>query len=214
MTIRGKLVAAIALTVIGPLVTIAVALSAFGTLGDRFDDVERASARQVVALDLKFAVTDMNGWQTAYGYGDGRFRDRFVASADGTEALIVRAGREITAAPERALVEDLEREFAAFMGLDDDAWTALQADRPEETKRILLGPELEHFEAMAKAADDLATAQDRHVAEARAGFDDARDRARRELVAVAIGAGIVIVLLLITVQDVVRLALERREEPA
>jgi hypothetical protein len=33
-------------------------------------------------------------------------------------------------------------------------------------------------------------------------------------VAVAIGAGVVIVLLLITVQDVVRLALERREDPA
>ena len=42
-------------------------------------------------------------------------------------------------------------------------------------------------------------------------FDDARTTARRELVAVAIGAGVVIVLLLITAQDVVRLALERRE---
>jgi hypothetical protein len=211
VTIRAKLFAAIALTVLGPLVTIAVALSAFGTLGDRFDDVERASARQAVALDLKFAVTDMNGWQTAYGYGDGRFRDRFVASAEDTETLLARAGREITAPPERALLDELEREFAAFMALDEDAWSALQADRPEETKRILLGPELEHFEAMAAAADELATVQDRHVAEARAGFDDARDTARRELVAVAIGAGIVIVLLLVTVQDVVRLALERRE---
>jgi hypothetical protein len=39
-------------------------------------------------------------------------------------------------------------------------------------------------------------------------FDDARTTARRELVAVGIGAGVVIVLLLITAQDVVRLALE------
>lgn len=211
MTIRAKLFAAIALTVLGPVVTIGVALSAFGTLGDRFEEVERASARQAVALDLKFAVTDMNGWQTAYGYGDGRFRDRFVASADATEALLARAGSAITAAPERALLDELEREFAAFMALDEDAWSALQDDRPEATKRILLGPELEHFEAMAAAAGELAAAQDRHVAEARTGFDEASDTARRELVAVAIGAGIVIVLLLITVQDVVRLALERRE---
>jgi hypothetical protein len=211
VTIRAKIVAAIVLTVIGPVVTIGVALAAFGTLGDRFDELERASARQAVALDLKFAVTDMNGWQTAYGYGDGRFRDRFEASADDTEALLGQAGREITAPRERPLVDELEREFAAFMDLDADAWSALQSDRPEETKRILLGPELEHFEAMAQAAGDLAAAQDRHVAEARAGFDDARDRARRELVAVAIGAAIVIVLLLITLQDVVRLALERRE---
>jgi hypothetical protein len=215
VTIRAKLFAAIALTVLGPVVTIAVALSAFGTLGGRFDEVEEASARQAVALDLKFAVTDMNGWQTAYGYdGDGRFRDRFVTSADHTEALLARARREITAPPERAPLDALERELAAFMTLDEDAWSALQDDRPEETKRILLGPELEHFEAMARAADELAAMQDRHVADARSGFDDARDTARRELVAVAIGAGIVIVLLLITVQDVVRLALERREEPA
>ena len=41
-------------------------------------------------------------------------------------------------------------------------------------------------------------------------FADARWTARRELVAVGIGAGVVIVLLLLTVQDVVRLALERR----
>lgn len=214
MTIRAKIVAAIVLTVIGPVVTIGVALAAFGTLGDRFDELERASARQAVALDLKFAVTDMNGWQTAYGYGDGRFRDRFVASADDTEALLERASREITAPPERALVDELEGEFAAFMDLDAESGTALQGDRPGEAKRFLLGPELEHFEAMAAAADDLAAAQDRHVAEARAGFDDARDRARRELVAVAIGAAIVIVLLLITLQDVIRLALERREERA
>lgn len=214
MTIRAKLFAAIALTVLGPVVTIGVALAAFGTLGDRFDEVERASARQAVALDLKFAVTDMNGWQTAYGYGDGRFRDRFVASADATEALIAQARREITAPPERALVDVLEREFAAFMALDEDAWDALQDDRPAATKRILLGPELVHFEAMAKAAGELAAAQDRHVAEARAGFDDAQDTARRELVAVGIGAAIVIVLLLLTVQDVIRLALERREERA
>jgi hypothetical protein len=145
VTIRAKLFAAIALTVLGPLVTIAVAVSAFGTLGDRFDEVERASARQAVALDLKFAVTDMNGWQTAYGYGDGRFRDRFVASADVTDTLLAQAREEITVPPERALVDDLEREFAAFMALDEDAWSALQDDRPEETKRILLGPELEHF---------------------------------------------------------------------
>ena len=46
MTIRAKLVAAIVLTVLGPLVTIGVALAAFGTLDDRFDDVQRAGASQ------------------------------------------------------------------------------------------------------------------------------------------------------------------------
>src|SRR6185369_3604860 len=81
VTIRAKLAVAIALTVLGPVVTIGVALAAFGTLGDRFDDVRASGDRQGVALELKFAVTDMNGWQTAYGYDSGASRGRFVRAA-------------------------------------------------------------------------------------------------------------------------------------
>ena len=211
MTIRARLLAAIVLTVLGPLVTIGVALSAFGTLGDRFDDVERASTGERIALDLKFAVTDMNGWQTAYGYDSGRSRPRFEASARNTQELFDRARRELTAPPERALLADLSDALDAFMALDEEAWQALQDGREGETKRILLGPELEHFETMARAAGGLAAEQARESAAARTGFDDARQDAKRELVAVAIGAGVVIVLLLLTVRDVVRLALERRD---
>ena len=212
MTIRGKLFAAIALTVLGPLATIAVALSAFGTLGDRFDDVERAAAHERRALDLKFSVTDMNGWQTAYGYDGGRSRELFVHAAERTEELLGAAERELTVPRERALLRELRGAYDAFMALDRDAWNALQAGDPAETKRILLGPELEHFATMASAAEALAAEQRRRAGAAADEFDAARDTARRELVAVAIGAGVVIVLLLITVQDVVRLALERRDE--
>ena len=210
MTIRGKLFAAIALTVLGPLVTIGVALSAFGTLGDRFDDVERAAADERRALDLKSAVTDMNGWQTAYGYDGGRSREVFVRSADHTAELLAAARRELTAPPEPERLRALGEAYDAFMALDRDAWDALQAGDAAETKRILLGPELEHFAAMAEASGALATEQQREATAARREFDAARTTARRELVAVAIGAGVVIVLLLITVQDVVRLALEPR----
>jgi hypothetical protein len=211
VTIRARLLAAIMLTVLGPLVTIGVALAAFGTMGDRFDDVERANAGQGLALDLKFAVTDMNGWQTAYGYDGGRSRPRFEASARTTEELLTRARREFTAPREVGLLDELGGAFDQFMALDEDAWSALQDGREAETKRILLGPELEHFETMAGAAGELASEQDRLSAEASRGFDDAREDARRELVAVALGAGVVIVLLLLTVWDVVRLALERRD---
>jgi hypothetical protein len=175
VTIRARLLAAIVLTVLGPVVTIGVALSAFATLGDRFDDVERAGARQRIALDLKFAVTDMNGWQTAYGYAGGEFRDRFVASAGATEDLLARAQDEL--GPSRTLAA-LDRELTTFMELDDDAWTALQDGRPGATKRILLGPEVEAFESMARSADALAEQQNRQVAVARTGFDEARDTAR------------------------------------
>jgi hypothetical protein len=212
VTIRAKLLAAMVLTVIGPLVTIGVALAAFGTLGERFDDVGHGGERQARALQLKFAVTDMNGWQTAYGYDGGRSRERFEAAARSTRALLEAARRELTAAPDRALLDRLGTAFDAFMQLDASSWQALQEGRPAETKRILLGPELRHFGTMARAAEALAEAQDRRAAAAKRDFDAARSTAKRELVAVGIGAGVVIILLLITVQDVVRLALERRAE--
>jgi hypothetical protein len=211
VTIRARLFAAIVLTVLGPLVTIAVALNAFGALGDEFDNVERAHAGQGLALDLKFAVTDMNGWQTAYGYDGGRSRPKFVASARSTEELLARAQEEFTAPRDAALVDEIDRAFEQFMELDEQAWAALQDGREAETKRILLGPELELFDTMARASGELADAQDRRATAAASGFDEARDNAKRELVAVALGAGVVIVLLLLTVRDVVRLALERRD---
>ena len=210
MTIRAKLFAAIVLTVLLPVVIIGVALAAFGTLTDRFDDVARRAALQQRALELKFAVTDMNGWQTAYGYDDGRSRPRFVAAAETTRAQIAAARRALTAPDERALLARIERSYADFMALDREAYRALRAGRAGETRRIFLGPEIEHFEAMAAAADELAALQGRRAAAAGREFAAARRDSRRELVAVGIGAAVVIVLLLITVQDVVRLALERR----
>ena len=210
MTIRAKLAVAIALTVLGPVMTIGVALAAFGTLGDRFDDVKAAGDRQGVALELKFAVTDMNGWQTAYGYDGGRSRDRFVAAAAETKRQLDRAGKLLRTPRDRQLLGQLGGAYDAFMALDVRSWEALQAGREEVTKRLLLGPEIEHFETMAAAAGALAAEQDRQAGIAEQEFDDARRDAKRQLVFVGIGAGVVIVLLLLTVQDVVRLALERR----
>jgi hypothetical protein len=71
MTIRAKLYAAIVLTILGPLATTAVALHGMGQMGDAFDDVQERARHESIALELKFAVTDMNGWQTAYGYDNG-----------------------------------------------------------------------------------------------------------------------------------------------
>jgi hypothetical protein len=210
VTIRAKLAVAIALTVLGPVMTIGVALAAFGTLGDRFDDVKASGDRQGVALELKFAVTDMNGWQTAYGYDGGRSRDRFVAAAAETKRQLDRARTLLRTPRDRQLLGQLGDAYDAFMALDVRAWDALQAGREEVTKRLLLGPEIEHFETMAAAAGALAAEQDRQAGIAEQEFDDARHDAKRQLVFVGIGAGVVIVLLLLTVQDVVRLALERR----
>jgi hypothetical protein len=210
VTIRAKLYAAIAMTVLGPLVTVGVALQTFGALADRFDEVARTGMRQAAALELKFAVTDANGWQTAYGYDGGRSRDRFVTAADTVRRQLAGARRTFPAPDERRLVARIEDSFREFMALDAVAYRALRDGHPARTRRIFLGPEIVHFEAMASAAADLASLQARQVASARTAFEDERTSGRRRLVAVGLGAGVLIVLLLLTAQDVARAALEKR----
>lgn len=213
MPIRAKLYAAIAITVLGPLVTIAVAFAGFSSLGTRFDEVGRRSERQALALELKFAVTDVNGWQTAYGYDSGRSRPEFERSSGEVRRLLAQAQREFAEPRERVLVARATEAFADFMRLDAQAFSALRAQRPERTRRIFLGPEIRNFHTMADAAGRLAAEQARAVVQARRQFATARRDARRQLVTVALGAGVLIVLLLVTAQDVVRLALERRARP-
>ena len=216
MTIRAKLYAAIVLTVLGPVATTAVALHGMAQMGDRFDEVHERGERESVARELKFLVTDVNGWQTAYGYAGGDLRERFVRSATELEGELDVAADALTDERERVLLSELEQEFDAFMDLDAVAWRKLQAGREDEVREIFLGPELERFEAMAATAEELADYESSRAAATEDAFDDARDDARRRLVAVALGAGVVIILLLVTASDIARLALEGergRREP-
>jgi hypothetical protein len=69
---------------------------------------------------------------------------------------------------------------------------------------------------MAATSEELANYESRRAALTELAFDDARDDVRRRLIAVGLGAGLVIVLLLVTAWDVARLALEgerRRRAP-
>ena len=155
MTIRAKLYAAIVLTVLGPLATTAVALHGMAQLGDRFDEVRERAEHEAVARELKFLVTDVNGWQTAYGYAGGELRaavrglgERAAQRARRWRPTTLTDPREQRAArPARA------RSSTAFMELDAVAWRELQAGRRGDEREILLGPELERFEAMAATAE-------------------------------------------------------------
>jgi hypothetical protein len=208
MTIRAKLYAAIVLTILGPLATTAVALHGMGQMGDRFDEVQERARHEAIALELKFGVTDMNGWQTAYGYDDGRSRPVFERSVETLREDLRRATLRLRDPRERELLAELERDFAEFMRLDEIAYEALQAGRERRVEDIFLGPEIARFSAMADAADRLADFEATRARATEVAFDDARDDARKRLIAVALGAGIVIVLLLVTASDVASLALE------
>jgi hypothetical protein len=210
VTIRAKLYAAIVMTILGPVITIGVAFAAFQSLSDRFDEVSDHSDRQALALEIKYAVTDVNGWQTAYGYDDGASRPQFERSARNVRRLLAVADRTLTEPRERAILARLHHSFDAFMDLDVVAYRALQAGQDRRVKRIFLGPEIRNFEAMAAAAGDLAAEEQRRSDEVERSFDQRLTDAKKTLVVVGLGAGVLIVLLLLTASDIARLALEQQ----
>jgi hypothetical protein len=208
VTIRAKLYVAILLTVIGPVITIAVALHGMGRLGDRFDEVQVRADQRALALNLKFDVTDFNGWQTAYGYDDGASRPRFERSVHRFRIDLREARRELTDARETGLLRQLQLRFEQFMKLDEAAYRALKRGDDKRVKEIFLGPELRLFDVMARRSDDLAAYEARGATATEKAFDDAREDSRRGLIAVGLGAALVIVLLLVTAGDIARLAIE------
>ena len=208
MTIRAKLYAAIVLTILGPLATTAVALHGMGQMGDRFDEVQERARHESIALELKFGVTDVNGWQTAYGYDNGRSRPVFDRSVAQFRRDLRGAAATLTGERERELLDRLRADFRSFMEIDVEAYRALRRGDEQRVRDLFLGPEIARFSAMADTAGELALYQRRQADATREAFDDARDDARKRLITVALGAGIVIVLLLVTASDVARLALE------
>jgi hypothetical protein len=208
VTIRAKLYVAILLTVIGPVFTIAVALHGMGQLGERFDEVQERADHRALALDLKFGVTDFNGWQTAYGYDDGASRPRFERSVRKFRIDFAAARNTLSDARETRLLKEIGTRFNAFMRLDAIAYDALKRGEDERVKRIFLGPELRLFDQMAIRAEARAGYEARGATPTEKAFDDSRVESRRGLIAVALGAGLVIVLLLVTAGDIARLAIE------
>src|SRR5512132_4341004 len=121
MTIRAKLYVAILLTVLGPVITTAVALHGMDRLGDRFDEVQERGDQRALALDLKFDVTDFNGWQTAYGYDDGASRPRFEPAVRQFRIGLGAARNELTDRHEARLLNEIRSRFDQFMALDEVA---------------------------------------------------------------------------------------------
>jgi hypothetical protein len=62
---------------------------------------------------------------------------------------------------------------------------------------------------MASGAQQLARAEARRAVSTQQAFDESREDSRRGLIAVALGALLVILLLLVTAGDIARTALER-----
>jgi hypothetical protein len=204
VSIRIKLYAAMAVAVAGLAVTAGVGIWALTHVSDRFHGVRTAADARALALQLKFDVTDFNGWQTAYGYDNGKSRPVFLASVTRFRTTLARARTTLRRPEERALVDRISTAADGFMRLDDRAWAALQAGHAAEVKRLFLGPELEYFGRAAAAAEALAKVEQRRESQEERRFEDARHDALRLLILAAIVASLLVGILLVTANDLAR----------
>jgi methyl-accepting chemotaxis protein len=212
VTIRSKLYAAILVTVLGLAVAAGAGIWGMSRVGDRFDSVQAASAASSLALQLKFDITDYNGWQTAYGYDNGRSRPEFLRSVSRFNRDLARARRTLTASAEHRLVMQIAAASDEFMRLDVQAYAAVQAGRHAEVKRLLLGPEITNFHRAAAAAQGLATLESRAAARENERFADTRRQALQVLFIAALATGAFVAILLVTATDLARVAEGRIED--
>ena len=206
MTIRAKLATAIVVAVTGLALTAGVGIWGMNSLGDKFDDVRAAGEAQALALELKYDITDFNGWQTAYGYDNGASRPIFLRSVMRFREDLATAKGELTTPAEQKLLGDIEKAFNAFMALDVVAYRALQNGNNEEVKRLFLGPEIKNFQQAADGAEELATLEAARATETEKAFEDAQSDALRLLILASIIAAVLVALLLITAWDLARAA--------
>src|SRR4029450_2061832 len=99
------------------------------TLGRHFDRVQAASDAQALALKLKFDITDFNGWQTAYGYDDGKSRPLYLAAFARFQANLARARSALTRPQEVRALDRIECETNAFDERDGKACAGLRCGR-------------------------------------------------------------------------------------
>jgi hypothetical protein len=206
MTIRAKLYAAIVVTVAGLALTVGTGVWAMNRLGNRFDDVQAAGDARALALQLKFDITDVNGWQTAYGYDGGLSRPVFLRAVGRFRANLARARRALARPGEARLVAEIQSAFDDFMRLDESAFAALRAGRSDVVRKILLGPELSTFGRAARAAERLAAAEASRAAAQERAFRNQRTDALRFLLLAALLAAALVAVLLVTATDLARSA--------
>ena len=213
MTIRSKLYAAIVVTLAGLALTAGVGIWGMNQLSDRFDGVQQAGDDRALALQVKFAIADFNGWQTAYGYDNGKSRPIFLSSVANFQRKLARARLQLKGPIERSLLDEISVAFRDFMRLDRVAWAALQAGRTAEVRRLFLGPEIGNFKRAAAGAQGLAQLEDEHATAEERRFRDARRDALRALIGASIVAALLVAILLVTALDLARLAEQSLASP-
>ncbi|TIC86416.1 methyl-accepting chemotaxis protein [Nocardioides sp. GY 10127] len=195
----------VGLALLGP-VALAVAaglgVRAFATQQEATDRVGTAVALATLAQATRYDTADMNGWQTAYAFDALRGVEGASTTGESRAAFLDSAARldghlsELAGLVPADLADDLaaaQAAYDAFMAADVEVADAYEVGTVAATERandLVLGPEIENFQAMAVALDALATgvqsASDAASAEAAA----AAAAGKRELVLAAVLGGL------------------------
>jgi hypothetical protein len=213
VTIRGKLYTAIVVVLAGFALVIGVGVWSMNRVGERFDAVQAAADARALALQLKYDITDFNGWQTAYGYDNGKSRPLYLEAFSRFERNLARARATLRQPREVQVLDSIDAAGRDFSRLDAAAWKALQAGRADEVKRILLGPEIRTFERAAAAAQALAVLEDGRASTQDRAFRRSRTHDLRLLTGASIIAALLVVILLVTAVDLARTAERALAEP-
>ena len=190
--VGGRLAIGFASTAALLVVVSGVAVRAGGTQERALDAVEAKTALSQAALDMKFELADLNGWQTAYSLDvnlaapnatadDVGSRQMFLARAAEIETDLASLAAMGLDAEETAIVDELTGNFTEFMALDDTIIESYREATPRATEaanELVLGEAIDIFTEMTA---DIGGLSDKAVADslvraeaAHAAADDAR----------------------------------------
>jgi len=135
-----------------------------------------------LAAEAKYAAADWNGWQTAYALdanlgraldADGSPHARFVEAAGTLDDLLGQLdAAQGLSADEAAQVDDARAAYQDFMQADQQVYASYQQGTPEAVQQanaLVLGEEIEHYNALATATSSVAASLDGRSASTVAG---------------------------------------------
>jgi len=172
-----------------------------------------------LAMQVKFRSADFNGWQTAYAFDIARgmrdaatdtsaSRASFLASAQAfrTETAALSRGR-VTGA-QRAIIQDTTSLFDHFLSIDQQIATDYRSADPTKVAaahELVAGAEIETFNQIAAAVDELVSSVDTAAQDAVALAAQASRRSTNVIVTVGIAAVLVGALLaLLLIRSILR----------
>ncbi len=154
-----------------------------------------ATPKAEAGHDIKFAASDLVGWQEAYVMDKGHSRRPFLHSAAMFRHRLQHL-RAISVDPQDAVdAKAVAARFAEFMQADGPVWAAVQAGDSATATRLALGPASAAYEKLIHATQTYLRGASADAAVAGRSFHTAQSRSTM----ITLGAAAVAILLAVAV---------------